>query len=494
MLTAAYDIGTTAVKGVLMDDAGTVLSTYSEPVTTIFEGERKEQDPEEWWEQFCRISRRFIKESPDGRIHRIIMSGQMQDVIPVGENGKAVGRAILYSDGRGMDQAEKLCAALGKDYLEQTTGNHFDGSLSVPKILWLKENHPEVFEAARYFLISAKDYIIFRLTGKAAGDVTACSTAGGMDIKQKQWDPQILKAAGILDSRMPQIYEPHKAVGLVTKEGAEAAGLSTDTTVYAGIGDAGATTLASGIASPGEYNVNLGTSGWVATMSEKISRTDGGIFNLASFEKDLYINVVPFLNAGNVHKWVSGILSTKGEDGRIDYSFVERELDQSEVGSRGVAFLPYLNGERFPVMDTEVRGTFLGISADTQKGDLARSCLEGVAFSIRQGIESIGILPRKITVIGGGGRVALWNQILADVLHQSVYVYKNAEILPALALNSSVLLAEGKIAGYSDFTRLLQKEEFSVRYEPNPSNIALYDELYKKYLRIYPMVKAYYQA
>lgn len=168
MLTAAYDIGTTAVKGVLMDDAGTVLSTYSEPVTTIFEGERKEQDPEEWWEQFCRISRRFIKESIDGRIHRIIMSGQMQDVIPVGENGKAVGRAILYSDGRGMDQAEKLCAALGKDYLEQTTGNHFDGSLSVPKILWLKENHPEVFEAARYFLISAKDYIIFRLTGKAA--------------------------------------------------------------------------------------------------------------------------------------------------------------------------------------------------------------------------------------------------------------------------------------------------------------------------------------
>lgn len=494
MIVAAYDIGTTAVKGVLMEDAGTVLSSASEPVTTIFDGERKEQDPEEWWEQFCKISRRFIEISPKGQIDRVIMSGQMQDVIPVGEDGKAVGNAILYSDGRAAAQAETLYAAVGKEYLEASTGNHYDGSLSLPKILWLRENRPDIFERSAGFLISAKDYIVFRLTGKLAGDVTACSTAGAMDIRTKEWDLKILRAAGIPKGRMPEIYAPHKVVGTVTEQGAKASGLSADTKVYAGIGDAGATTLASGIAKPGEYNVNLGTSGWVASISERISRTDGGIFNLASFEEGLYINVVPFLNAGNVHKWVSGLFAPERAEGGIDYSFVDRELEESCAGSRGVVFLPYLNGERFPVMDTEVRGTFLGICADTSKGDLIRSCLEGVAFSIRQGIESIGIPSKKITVIGGGGRVALWNQILADVLRQNVYVYKNAEILPALALNASVLLEEGKITGYSEFTDLLQKEEFSVRYQPDPVNQELYEGLYKKYQKIYPMVKTYYQV
>lgn len=493
MIVAAYDIGTTAVKGVLMEDGGRILSSASEPVTTIFKGDHKEQDPEEWWEQFCRISRGFVESIPNGRIDHIIMSGQMQDVIPVGKNKKALGTAILYSDGRAAEQAEDLYKVLGTEYLEQVTGNHYDGSLSMPKIKWLKENRPEIFEAAEYFLISAKDYITFKLTGKAAGDMTACSTAGAMDIRKKQWDPEILKAVGVPLQKMPKLYSPHEPVGMVTEEAIAASGLSTDTKVYAGIGDAGATTLASGIVKPGEYNINLGTSGWVATISKEISRTDGGIFNLGAFTEGLYINVVPFLNAGNVHKWVSSLLAPEGGDGSIDYSYVEQELKKSEPGSRGVAFLPYLNGERFPVMDTKVRGTFLGISADTGKGDLVRSCLEGVAFSIRQGIESIGILPEKITVIGGGARVGHWNQILADVLHKKVYVYKDAEILPSLALNASVLLAEGKIKGYPEFTKLLQREEYSVKYEPDQENRKLYDSLYKKYLDIYPMVKKYYQ-
>lgn len=492
MATATYDIGTTAVKGVLVDDAGTILASVSENINTIFENGQKEQDPEEWWRAFCRISQRFKELCPDIPVDGIIMSGQMQDVIPVKEDGCPAGNAILYSDGRAGQEAEELFAAVGRDYLERVTGNHYDGSLSLPKIMWLKKNRPDIFANTKYFLISAKDYIIFRLTGNAVGDVTACSTAGAMDIRRKIWDKKILDAAGISCAQMPKLYGSHELAGSLNAQGAAAAGFSAGTKVYAGVGDAGATTLASGITCPGEYNINLGTSGWVATISDEISRVDGGIFNLAAMEDGLYINVVPFLNAGNVHKWVSGLF-TGEEDGKIDYAYADRELKKSAAGSDGVVFLPYLNGERFPVMDTEVKGTFLGITASTQKGDMLRSCLEGVAFSIRQGIESIGVPPKKISVIGGGGRVGVWNQILADVLKRPVCVYKNSEVLPALALCSSVLLAEGKIQSYADFTDSLQSEEYSIVYEPVKEHTALYDRLYEKYVGIYPMVRAYYR-
>ena len=145
------------------------------------------------------------------------------------------------------------------------------------------------------------------------------------------------------------------------------------------------------------------------------------------------------------------------------------------------------------MLDEKVKGCYLGITADTDKGDMVRSSLEGVAYSIRQGIERIGTAPKKISVIGGGGRVGVWNQILADVLGKPVYVYKNSDVLPALALGASVCLAEGIIKNYSDFTDSLQDDTQSVTYTPVNAHKALYDRLYERYLGIYPMVKPFFQ-
>lgn len=152
-------------------------------------------------------------------------------------------------------------------------------------------------------------------------------------------------------------------------------------------------------------------------------------------------------------------------------------------------FLPYLVGERFPVMDNNVKGCFVGLTPETDRKDLVRACLEGVAFSIRQGIESIGTPASSVSVIGGGGRVSAWCQILADVLHQTVYVYKNAEVLPSLAIASAVLLDQGKIESYDDFTASLQKPENSVAYRPSEEAGEMYDRIYRRYLNIYPAVK-----
>ena len=152
---ATFDIGTTAVKAVLVDEAGRAVFSCSKDIPTIFEGDRKEQDPRVWWDAFCEISRSFVRQGFE--IAGIVMSGQMQDVIPVDEQLQAVGNAILYSDGRGEEQAERIRAKLGADKLAQITGNDFNGTLSLPKICWLKEHQPEVDRRARYYLISSKD-------------------------------------------------------------------------------------------------------------------------------------------------------------------------------------------------------------------------------------------------------------------------------------------------------------------------------------------------
>ena len=486
MKIASFDIGTTAVKGVLLDENGRELYKASRNIHTYQENGRKEQDPEEWYEAFHMISQEFFDICDSGEIEAVIMSGQMQDVIPVDRDGKPVGRAILYSDGRGEPEAEELIRRIGNEKLFEITGNHMDGSLSFPKMMWMRSHQPTDYEKIDCFLLSSKDYVIRKLTGKNVSDVTTCSTAGAMDIYGKQWDENILLAGGIEKKKLPEIRYAHELAGRVTKQAAEETGYQEGTRLYAGTGDAGATTLASGISQPGEFNINLGTSGWVATISESVMKTEGGVFNLAAMPEAKYINVVPFLNAGNVHKWICRLFS---ENDQISYDRMNELLKSSTCGANGLLFLPYLNGERFPVLDSTIKGSFYGITMSTTKQDMLRSCLEGVAFSIRQGIEKLGIMPKKVSVIGGGGRVSVWCQILADVLKQELYVYPDSETLPAKAIAFAALLGEGKIKNYGEITEKLQSDQSCLRYSPDKGHSDEYDIIYQKYLKLYPALK-----
>ena len=346
MLAATFDIGTTAVKAVVVNENGEPVFTGSSVIHTIETGNFKEQDPDEWYGAFCSLSKEMLEIIPAAEIGAIIFSGQMQDVISVGTEGKALRNAILYSDGRADEQARMIIreaasrnvVPLGDAYIAEITGNHFDGSMPLAKILWLKENEPEIYEKTACFLISSKDYIIGRLTSVFAGDMTACSTAGAMDLDKKIWSEEFIGAAGINIRKFPKLFYAHECVGTVTKTGAAESGYRTGTKVYAGTGDAGATTLASGILAPGEYNINLGTSGWVAAVSNQRMESEGGGFNLAAMQKDLLINVVPFLNGGNVHQLIAKILS-RNPDGAPDFGYISELLEKAEPGSHGLFFL-----------------------------------------------------------------------------------------------------------------------------------------------------------
>lgn len=490
-LIATFDIGTTNVKGVLVDILGNPIYHESRSLETLFprqDNSFKEQNPKQWYQAFCEISQCFFNVCSSEDIIGIILSGQMQDLILVDSHSNPVMNAILYSDGRAQEEADEIINCIGCDSLVELTGNAFDGSRPLSKLKWVKKQLPDVYEKAAHVLISSKDYVITKLTGEYVSDVISCSTAGLMDIEKKQWCFNWLRDLDLTHIAWPKICFAHEKAGYVVPSVVEETGYLAGTAVYAGTGDAGSATLASGISKENEFNINLGTSGWIACTSKNILRKDG-VSNLSAMPENLYINVVPFFNAGNVHQWISNLIF---EDNPQKEQFLKTEelLLKSKPASEGLLFLPYLVGERFPIMDSEVAGCFVDIRPHINKADMARAALEGVAYSIRQGMDAIGKKPTKLSLVGGGAQSGVWCQILADMMKMPLSVFRNAEFLPSNAIAASVLIDQGYIKSYSSFTDALQsKEENSICYYPNINASLLYDHYYPRFCSIYKAVK-----
>lgn len=481
---AVFDAGTTALKGAMVDDSGRIIASASENLDLLIDGDEREQDPGQWWQAFRNVSRSMLEQAADAsgdlgfdasHIAGIICSGQMQDVIALDADLNPVRNAILYSDGRAEEQASRLASALegGERGFLDIVGNRLEGCLPLPKLMWLRDHDPEVFGHIRHVLISSKDYLIAHLTGVCVGDVAACSTAGAMDIREGRWDVELCAAAGFDRTLLPELHAPQDRIGAVTPEASERTGFAVGTPVYAGIGDAGATTLASGVSRPGQYNINIGTSGWIATISPEPFTDKPGAANLAFGVGPGFVNAVPFLNAGDVHQWATHVFAG------ADYEKAHELVEGSVPGSHGVLCLPYLVGERFPVMNPDIRGAYVGLSPDTTSADMMRAALEGVAFSIREGMGSFDVAPVSISLIGGGARESAWCQILADVLDHPVEVFANAEVLPAVALASLVF-------GDVDLVHAIRE---STTYAPDAAATRTYETAYRRFLTLYPALR-----
>lgn len=519
---ATFDAGTTAVKAALTDDDGGIVASCSSDAMPLFTGDgHQEQDPRDWWRAFLQAAHAMLAQAAQSvpkfdpaDIFGIIMSGQMQDVIALDEQLNPVRRAMLYSDGRAEREARELAEIVGDKSFHKLTGNQLEGSLPLLKLMWFKRHEPQNFAKTRHILFDAKDYLIARLTEALVADVVASSTVGAMDIRQRAWSSSLIDAAGMDESLFPALHNPENRVGEVTNQAAELTGFTPGTPVFAGIGDAGATTLASGVTKPGEYNINIGTSGWIATVSPEPITDRAGVANLActtaggtrndvsSGVSSGVINGVPFLNAGNVHRWITSVFAGNRDDQGhhdqdcdgegtscgVDYGRMGAMLARSTPGSNGVLCLPYLSGERFPVMNASIRGAYVGLSSDTTAADMARAALEGVAFSIRQGLETFDAAASEITLIGGGAREHVWCRIMADVLGHPIEVFRNADVMPAAALSFLVHYALGRFTSLDEVTARLRACRDSVSYEPDAATVRLYDTTYNRYRALYPAI------
>jgi xylulokinase len=422
----AIDLGTSVLKAVLFDPAGRLVATASRPIATLGSGGVQEQDPQSWWE----AARAALAQLP-GRhgIGAIVLTGSMQNLIVCDRAGKPLAPAVLYSDRR-MDAAavDALSARLPGDYA-QRTGNRLDPAHVVLKLLAPGRFLPEAARnGARRLLFGAKDALILRMTeGEAAiVDPTTASTTGLMSIDDREWDEGLIAICDADPAELPRIVPADAVVGHLAAAPAAELGLATGLPILCGAGDAAAATWGAFADRPGTAYAYLGTTGWVAaTQAMHDARPPRDIYTLADpVHRDRAVLISPFLTAGAALDWAAALAGFA----------VDRLLAEAAAVEEGTApplFLPYLGGERAPFEDSRVRGAFLGLDRSHGPGAMGLAVVEGIAFAVRHNLETAGLPPAPLTVIGGAARTALQQQVLADVLDREIRVPADGQELTA---------------------------------------------------------------
>lgn len=491
---ASFDIGTTNTKGVLISKDGCFHFQTSISQDTIFiESDFIEQEPEMWWKSIIMIANGWWENSINpGDIEMIALSGQMQDCIPIDINGKPSRNAILYSDSRAKDEAEEIINKYSEHEIRNKTGNHFDSQMTFPKILWILKNEQENYNKTDCILISSKDYVIRQLTGNNVTDPTSATTSGMMDIYKRKWLFHWLEEFKIKENILPKLLNSDELAGVVSGSASCSTGFLEKTPVFCGIGDAGASTVGAGVIREDKAYVYIGTTGWVAVATKDVKEQGSGVFNLAHLPKDYFISIAPIMNAGNVHKWIVSIM---GDDylnnQEAAFMQVEQMVENTTCDSKGLIFLPYLNGERCPIQDTKATGCFIGLKESTTKGQMCRAVLEGVAMSIKQVVQLL-LKDNKIDhlmFIGGGSKSKAWCQIFADILGVNIFVMNQAEYLPALGAACPAFIMLKWAEDYDDYVNKYILTQGGSWIKCNLERKIIYDDLYEKYLMIYPALK-----
>lgn len=477
----ALDIGTTGVKAALLDRQGRVVASGYAQYATFAGGNRIEQEPEAWWQATGEALAALWQEAPTGMgIAAVALSGQMQDTILLGAQG-AVGRAILYSDSRADVEARLLDEQIGAAQLAAVTGNPHTPASVFAKWLWLARAEPARLAVAQTLLLGAHDYITWRLCGARTADYTTAATTGLLDLRANRWQETAIRAMGLDPAYLPTLRRAGDPVGTVSAAASQATGLPAGTPVLQGVGDLGATTVGVGAGVPGRFYGYLGTSGWLAsTLAQAEPCPERGIFTLRHPDAAQVIQVAPMLTAGGNLEWLRGVLDIAADGPGMTYELLNRLAAAAPAGSHGLLYLPYLAGERSPFSAPDARACFIGLSAQTGAGDLARAVMEGTALAyraLRDTLYPAGAPgPRgPLLLVGGGAKSPVWAQILADVLAAPVQVVAD----PGNAAARGAALIAGQTLGwFADYAATPDFFPVAQVYAPNPAHGALYDQLY----------------
>ena len=407
------DVGSSSLKGALVSRGGEPLAerVVAYPTHAPAPG-RQEQDPEDWWQALREVAGALPEPSA------LVLTGTMQNLVPLGPDGRAMGPAILYSDGR-IDAARlaTLRPRLPEDH-EARIGNAADAAQPVFKLLAGEGR------GAATLHFGAKDVLIQRLTGARVIDPTVATTSGLMALATRDWDDELLAAAGVARDRLPRIASADEVIGHVTPGAAAETGLPEGTAVVCGCGDAGASMWGAGAETPGAQSATLGTSGWVAATVPTPADLPRPHYTLAAPVGDHVIAIAPILTAGAALDWVAARLGLSA-DAAMDAA---READPAGAP----LFLPYLRGERSPFEDRAVRAALLGLDAAHEAGAIAYAAVEGVAHAVRHCREALGPSEDRLTVTGGAAEDSLVRQTLADVLGAEVAPVRHPRLATAL--------------------------------------------------------------
>lgn len=486
MLYIGIDLGTSAVKLLLMDEKGQIHKIVSKEYLLYFPHSGwSEQNPEDWYEQTIDGMQELLEECDRTKVAGISFGGQMHGLVVLDGEDQVIRPAILWNDGRTVKETDYLNETIGKKNLSRYTANIAFAGFTAPKLLWMKENEPELFAKIKKIMLP-KDYLAYRLSGVHSTDYSDASGMLLLDVKNRCWSREMMDISGISRDQLPDLYESYEAVGTLKPELAEALGLSAEVKIAAGAGDNAAAAVGTGTVGDNRCNISLGTSGTIFISSENFGVDAHNALHSFAHADGHYHLIGCMLSAASCNKWwMDEILSTK------DYQKEQEGI--KKLGENKVYFLPYLMGERSPHNDPDARGTFIGMTMDTTRSDMTQAVLEGVAFALRDSFEvarSLGLKIERTKICGGGAKSALWKKIIANVLNVKVDVLENEEG-PAYGGAILAAVACGEFASVTEAAEKLVRVVETV--EPDSQLTEKYEEKYKKFREIYPACKALFK-
>jgi xylulokinase len=488
-------VGTGGSRAVLIDTAGKIVSSATvehKPFITPQTG-WAEQDPHEWWRASAAAIRAAITKAaiPAEQIKAIGLSGQMHGAVMLDAADEVLRPAIIWCDQRSGEQCEKLTANVGSSRLIELTCNPALTGFTLPKILWVRDHEPEIWQRVRSVLLP-KDYVRFRLTGDKATDVADASGTLLLNVAARRWSDEMLDAAEIRSDLLPRVNESQEVTGSLSARAAEETGLRAGTPVVAGAGDQAAGAVGLGIVRPGMVSATIGTSGVVfAATNTPALDPKGRVHTFCHAIPERWHVMGVTQGAGLSLRWFRdqfGVLST--DPSGDPYESLTAEAAQVPPGADGLLWAPYLMGERTPHLDPLARAALVGLTASHTRAHVVRAILEGVAFSLKDSFEilkELNVPCETIRLGGGGARSELWRQIQADIYGQEV---ETAEAEEGAAYGVAILAGVAAGAWTSVDAACEAVIRTNTRVRPDERAAQLFHRQYRKYVALYPTLRS----
>ena len=487
MLYIGIDLGTSAIKLLLMDETGKIHNIVSKEYPLYFPHSGwSEQNPYDWYEQGIAGIGELIADCDKSSVAGIGFGGQMHGLVVLDENDEVIRPAILWNDGRTGKETDYLNQVIGKNKLSEYTANIAFAGFTAPKILWLKENEPENFARIAKIMLP-KDYLAYRLSGAFCTDYSDASGMLLLDVKNKCWSKEMIDICGISETQLPKLHESYEVVGNLKADVAAELGLSASVKIVAGAGDKAAAAVGTGTVGDGMCNISLGTSGTIFISSKSFGVDENNALHSFDHADGYYHLMGCMLSAASCNKWwMDEILKT------AEYGKEQENIHK--LGENTVFYLPYLMGERSPHNDPKARAVFIGMSMDTSREDMTQAVLEGVAFGLRDSLEvarSLGIQIDRTKICGGGAKSPLWKKIIANVMNLKVDVIESEE---GPGYGGAILAA----VGCGEFKTVEEAAEKLVKVvetvEPDHGLTVKYEKQYQKFRKIYPTLKGLFET
>ena len=486
MLYIGVDLGTSAVKLLLMDETGKIHNIVSKeyPISFPHPG-WSEQNPEDWFAESMEGMKELIAECDKSQVAGIGFGGQMHGLVALDAEDQVIRPAILWNDGRTTKETEYLNEEIGRETLSKYTANIAFAGFTAPKILWMKENEPDKFARISKIMLP-KDYLAYRLSGVHCTDYSDASGMLLLDVEHKCWSKEMIGICGISEEQLPKLFESYEVVGTLKGEIASELGLSEQVKVVAGAGDNAAAAVGTGTVGEGKCNISLGTSGTIFISSKNFGVDEHNALHSFDHADGNYHLMGCMLSAASCNKWwMDEILRTK--------EYGEEQKKITKLGENNVFYLPYLMGERSPHNDPKARARFTGMTMDTTREDMTQAVLEGVAFGLRDSLEvarNLGIKIERTKICGGGAKSPLWKKIIANVMNLKVDVIESEEG-PGYGGAMLAAVGCGAFASVEDAAEKLVKVVDTI--EPEADLVEKYEERYQQFKKIYPAMKELFQ-